>query len=349
MQASLSQAEIILRSVELSIDLVGRVAWPLTVLAILLIFKLQFRELFGRIVSGELPGGTKIQFRETSLTARQVEISAASASSSAENEGVTRELLIKADQEIVSIAEQAAAAADESQVAEFSGALKEALVERQVLESKSLELAKQSKRRRENLLYQLGNLETELARSAERLEKIEVAPQLLQKYTAEIADLRGEFESVTADLNIKKTKWLRDRQDVTIKLQLMEGRHAELLAEIAQLRERGPEAQCPICTKPLGDEFRRRIREVGEHGAEAFKDIKFWRDRMDALSAVPADVREAERKVSVLEGLIEDRAKKLVRVEYAIQDLERLKRERVHQGQEAEGLRESLAAMGDGE
>ncbi|HST57046.1 MAG TPA: SMC family ATPase, partial [Longimicrobium sp.] len=136
-------------------------------------------------------------------------------------------------------AELKAVTAAEAELAPLRAQL-EALPEATAACERFSELARQEERRKA-LARQLADLEAELARTRERAEKLDTAPELEKKYTAELEQLREKREEVAARLDEKKSTWLTDKQDAFTQLSTCRDRAAELKVQINQIRELGEE------------------------------------------------------------------------------------------------------------
>ena len=182
--------------------------------------------------------------------------------------------------------------------------------------------------RRKALLEQVAEIDLDLEGSAERVDRLRQAPELLGRFTAELAAARAEDAAVRAELEERKTAWLRDRQDAETKLQYYRDRGVELLEQVRRIREAGPEGKCPTCERALGKDFERLLGELEDQWSLVVQDEKWWRSRREQLEEKPGEVTALEARAATLDGAIADRAKKHTRCEAAIQELEALEKER---------------------
>ena len=209
------------------------------------------------------------------------------------------------------------------------------------------ELAKQDERRKA-LTRQLAELDAELARGGERLEKLESAPELEKKYAAELEALRTERAAVEKSLDEKKSAWLADRQDAHTKLQHYRERAAELKPQIAQIEKLGPEGICPTCGRPLGKDYGRMLDDLREQYASLVQDGKWWAKRHDQLQEKPEELGELELLHRQLVEAVDDRSRKHTRCQGAVQELEALQAELAARAARGEELREELQALPSG-
>jgi DNA repair protein SbcC/Rad50 len=205
-------------------------------------------------------------------------------------------------------------------------------------------LARKDERRRA-LAAQAAELEAELAQGAERVAKLESAPELERKYAAELERFRAERVEKEAALEVKKTAWLADKQDAFTKLQAYRERARELKEQIKQIEELGPEGTCPTCGRPVGDDFERLLEELTEQWGSLVQDGKWWSSRHEQLEAKPAEVAALEAEVRRLGEAVDDRSKKHVRCQGAVQELEGLRAEHGRRAARLEALRAELAGL----
>jgi DNA repair protein SbcC/Rad50 len=182
--------------------------------------------------------------------------------------------------------------------------------------------------RRGALQEQAKDLRDEMVRTGERLQRVEQAPLLLERFAAELAELRADRTTLDAERESRNAKWLEDRQDARTKLFGYRDRGAELREQVAQLREAGPAGICPTCQRPLGTDFERLLGELEDQLALSAQDEKWWAAREKQLAERPADLVDLERRLEELERTIDDRARKHSRCEAAIGELRAIQEER---------------------
>jgi exonuclease SbcC len=247
---------------------------------------------------------------------RHRELQHAAESAAREGEDAARDLA-RADAELEAVA---AAERELAPLRDELAALPAATAESE----RFAEMAKRDIRRR-SLEQQLAELEADLARSAERLGQLESAPDLERRYTEELESLRAERAAAEAELEERKTAWLRDRQDAETKLQGYRDRAHELKEQTRQVRQMGRESPCPTCGRPLGDDFERMLDELEEQWVSVVQDGKWWAARAEQLEAKPEEVGEREERVRALSAEVDDRARRLARCEAAVAELRTLR------------------------
>ncbi|HEY0018829.1 MAG TPA: SMC family ATPase [Longimicrobium sp.] len=201
---------------------------------------------------------------------------------------------------------------------------------------------------RKALARQLADLDAELTRARERREKLESAPELEKKYSAELEALRAQRDTVAGTLDEKKSAWLADKQDAFTKLTGYRDRASELKGQIAEIERLGPEGTCPTCGRPVGKDYERLLEELRDQWTLLVQDGKWWAKRHEQLEPRPEDLVELETLLPQLNEAVDDRARKLTRCQSALQELEQLSTDLAARTARGEELRAELAALPGG-
>jgi exonuclease SbcC len=209
------------------------------------------------------------------------------------------------------------------------------------------QLARQEERRKA-LTRQLTELDAEVQRVAERREKLETAPELEKKFSAELEQLRAQRETVAGTLDEKKSAWLADKQDAFTQLTTYRDRAAELKTQIAGIRELGEEGICPTCGRPVGKDYERLLEELEDQWALLVQDGKWRAKRYEQLEAKPEEIADLEALLPQLVDAVEDRSRKLTRCQSALQELEQLTADLAARETRRGELREEVAALPGG-
>ncbi|HEX8694571.1 MAG TPA: SMC family ATPase [Longimicrobium sp.] len=199
--------------------------------------------------------------------------------------------------------------------------------------------------RRKALAAQLAELEQELERGRERMERIGDAPGLEKKFAEELDRLRGERAEAAGDLEAKNTAWLTDRQDAFTKLQGYRDRGRELKEQIKNIRELGPEGKCPTCGRPVGKDYARLLEQLEDQFQDVKQDGVWWKSRYEQVEHKPAELLELEKRERTLTAQIDDRTQKLTRCQAAVQELESLTAEHAARERRRGELAAELAAI----
>lgn len=174
------------------------------------------------------------------------------------------------------------------------------------LEVRGEELArlKEAERRRTELSGDLDRIRgrvEELSEEARALgEQAEAAAELRE----EVGEQQAECERLEKERDDLRSNWQRDRQDAEAQLRMLRDRAEELSAQIEDLEEAGSEGVCPTCERPLGEVYGRVLSEVQARYDEVVQDGRWFRSRVEQLSAEPDEVAAVtERLAGAREGL----------------------------------------------
>src|SRR5262245_8007627 len=172
-----------------------------------------------------------------------------------------------------------------------------------------------------------GDTAGELTRTLERLAQLKDTPELLKQDGLELARLNERLSTADATVTRLRNEWAEERQDVRTKLQQHLERHDELKYQIEQLRATGPDGTCPICTRPLGQEFKRVVGLLEEQFEEVMQNGKWLRKRQTQLEKMPADLQAAEQEHTTVKGETATLGERVARAEHALQEAATLKKE----------------------
>jgi exonuclease SbcC len=202
--------------------------------------------------------------------------------------------------------------------------------------------------RRQALQEAAHELATELQHLREGRSRLETAPAVEEQLTDEIEQKRQRLEEVQGRLELRRTEWVRDRQEAETRRNALRTHYQELRDQKERLKTAGEEGQCPTCSRPLGDHYH-RVMDFLETQLEAVSaDGLYFRQRLEQLEGMPEDIaaldeerRQAMQEVSALE-------RKLARTQAAVGQLEHLARELAQKEQRYAALEAELATLPGG-
>jgi exonuclease SbcC len=181
--------------------------------------------------------------------------------------------------------------------------------------------------RRRALLEQEAAMAAELAAMRADREARAGAPALEEQVTVELEARRRQLEETQGRLELRRTEWVRDRQEAETRLNALRAQYAELRDQRDRLVARGEQGVCPTCQRPLLDHYR-QVLDVLDNQLETLKaDGSYFKSRLDQLESMPdhvADLEEERRRVQNDVGSLERR---LARTQMQVQQLEQLTRE----------------------
>ncbi len=189
-----------------------------------------------------------------------------------------------------------------------------------IAETEHLDGLARTEERRKVLVRQLEDLDVELAQRRDRLSKLDQAPELVRQIGAELEALRAARERLENELETLKSAWLKDQQDAQTKLQRYREEGAALKEQMQQVRRLGAEGPCPTCGRPLGRDYERLLGELNGQWTAVVQDGKWWKHRHDQLAAKPDEVKRLEAEMAAQTAQIDERARKHVRCEAAVQE-----------------------------
>jgi DNA repair protein SbcC/Rad50 len=202
--------------------------------------------------------------------------------------------------------------------------------------------------RRQVLQETVAQLGTEIADGEARAERLTQAPGFVDRFRAQVEGLRAELAAAEATIERERDAWQQDRQEVKTRLQTYTDRTAELQQQLEQLREAGPEGECPTCARPLHDHFDQVMGALEDEWESLVQDGKWLKKREQQLSPKPPALNEAEQARAALQERVEARAEKLRRSEQAVDEREKLAGELARKKERLATLEQELGALPGG-
>ena len=188
-------------------------------------------------------------------------------------------------------------------------------------------------------------LSSELQRTREQRSRVETAPALEEQVTVELEQKRRRLDELQGRLELRRTEWVRDRQEAETRLGALRTQYQELRDQKDKLLAAGAEGACPTCSRPLGDHLRTVIEFLDGQLETVSADGSYFRQRLEQLEEMPGDVvaLDEERRHAMQEaGALE---KKLGRIQVAVTQLEQLGRDLAQKELRAAALSEQLASL----
>jgi exonuclease SbcC len=202
--------------------------------------------------------------------------------------------------------------------------------------------------RRQALQEAAHELATELQRLREGRSRLETAPVVEEQLTDEMEQKRRRLEELQGRLEMRRTEWVRDRQEAETRRNALRTQYQELREQKDRLKAAGEEGKCPTCSRQLGDHYR-SVMDFLETQLEAVSaDGLYFRQRLEQLEGMPEDVaaldeerRQAMQEVSALE-------RKLARTQVAVGQLDQLAHELAQKEHRHIALAAELGALPGG-
>jgi len=202
--------------------------------------------------------------------------------------------------------------------------------------------------RRQALLEQERTLAAELEELREQRTRVQAAPSLEEQVTVDLEARRRALEETQGQLELRRTEWVRDRQEAETRRNALRTQYAELKDQRDRLVDLGEEGTCPTCQRPLGDHYRQVLDLLDNQLETVSADGSYFKSRLEQLEAMPDDIAaldEQRRKGQQDVGALERR---LARVQMGVQQLEQVARELAAKEQRYETLVKELTEIPGG-
>jgi DNA repair protein SbcC/Rad50 len=190
----------------------------------------------------------------------------------------------------------------------------------------------------ERLLAEIRRLDTALAGLTQ-------APALLIKAREEAEEIKKVLPEKVQAREALLAEYQKDVQDNRTELRILQGQQQEIEEQIAKLQSAGETGSCPICTKPLGDEYGAVLEHLQIELEDRRNIIKWRNNREKQLSKRPSALVEAEQELALLQSSLEKKTEREAKCEQGVKDLwERTEEKQAKDKQLAE-LKAELAAV----
>lgn len=177
------------------------------------------------------------------------------------------------------------------------------------------------------------------------LEGLKQAPALLKKAQEELAELKKALPDAEALRESLFKKWREDTQHNRTALTMTQDAERELAAQIAKLERTGEAENCPVCARPLGDEYESVLTHLQEELALRRNDIK-WRTNLEKqLKEQPKELSEADKILHQIRDALEKKTEREARCEQGVKDLWERTEELQAKRKQLEELRRELAEI----
>jgi exonuclease SbcC len=202
--------------------------------------------------------------------------------------------------------------------------------------------------RRQALLEQERALAGELEELRDQRTRVQAAPALEEQVTGELEARRRAHDEAQGKLELRRTEWVRDRQEAETRRNALRAQYAELRDQRDRLVALGDEGMCPTCQRPLGDHYRQVLDLLDNQLETVSADGSYFKSRLEQLEGMPDDVAaldEQRRRLQLEVGTLERR---LARVQMDVQQLEQVGRELAAKEQRHDTLVKELGEIPGG-
>ncbi len=181
--------------------------------------------------------------------------------------------------------------------------------------------------KRQAWLEQERSLAAELESLREQRAEVQSAPAMEEQFTAEVEAKRRAHEEVQGKLELRRTEWVRDRQEAETRRNALRVQYSELRDQREKLVALGDEGTCPTCQRPLGDHYRQVLDLLDSQLETVSADGSYFKSRLEQLEAMPEDVAALDEQRRKLQNEVGTLQARLARVQVSVQQLEQVGRE----------------------
>jgi exonuclease SbcC len=215
-------------------------------------------------------------------------------------------------------------------------------------EFRRLEELAREEGRRQTLVETERLLAEELARLRDRRVSIVRAPRLEEEITATLTRKRSELEEALGRLELRRTDWVRDRQEAETRRDALRRQYQEVKAQRDRILDLGEEGVCPTCTRVLGANFRTVLDQLEEQMETVAVDGRYFGTRLEQLQETPEDIRELDARRRALAQELATLERQLAQAQAAVEELAHTAREMALKEQRQEALQRELRALPTG-
>jgi exonuclease SbcC len=189
------------------------------------------------------------------------------------------------------------------------------------IECEKMEELARLNERRLNYEERRKDLVAEIAQLKARLEQLQKAPDVLKQTQAEHQTANEALAAAEPELEQHRTEWNRNTQDVKTQIRLRADNERELELQIQLLKQTGGSGKCPVCTRPLEDEFDTVYEHLEDELEKIRQNVKWLKQREKQLVQKPAPLVAAEQKVTQLREVVAKKRERESKCEQAVTEL----------------------------
>ena len=199
----------------------------------------------------------------------------------------------------------------------------------QRVELEALEEQSRLAARRQALTEEIARLTAGVEAAAARLSQLAAAPTLRAETQAALAEARAAALNATTAATVRRTDWVRDRQEAETRLQQKRDDYADVKTQHDKLKELGPDAPCPTCLRPLGASHTALLEELGDKLELLRVEGLYFKQRVEQLQPEPADLHALEIARTANDNAVRALERKDVRIETALKEHAEKEREQL--------------------
>jgi DNA repair protein SbcC/Rad50 len=199
----------------------------------------------------------------------------------------------------------------------------------QRVELESLEERSRQAARRQALTEEIARLTASVDAAATRLSQLSAAPTLRAETQAALAEARSMAGTATTAATVRRTDWVRDRQEAETRLQQKRDDYADVKTQHDKLKELGPDAPCPTCLRPLGASYTALLEELGDKLELLRVEGIYFKQRVEQLQPEPSDLQALDAARTASDNAVRAFERKDLRIEQALKERAEKEREQI--------------------
>ncbi|MCC7195203.1 MAG: SMC family ATPase [Gemmatimonadaceae bacterium] len=159
---------------------------------------------------------------------------------------------------------------------------------------------------------------------------------------------RRRLDDVQGRLELRRTDWVRDRQEAETRRNALRTQYAELRDQRGRLVARGEQGVCPTCQRPLLEHYRQVLDLLDNQMESVNADGSYYRARLEQLDAMPGDLVELDNERRRVQQDVSAIERRLARTQASVQQLEHVERDIAAREQRHAALVRDLVAVPGG-
>jgi exonuclease SbcC len=178
--------------------------------------------------------------------------------------------------------------------------------------------------RRRAVLGQLSELRTQEEQLQERLTRLGDCDAGLTAAVAAREAARTAQQEAERVHDEAHTAWVRDKQDAQTQHLSLRDQYKDHRIHRHTLADAGEGGECPICKRPLGEEFDEVVNTLDRQMEEIEVRGKYFKRRLDQLEVVPEELTAAEKAAADANAALEAALQEVARCEDRLRERDAL-------------------------
>ncbi len=181
--------------------------------------------------------------------------------------------------------------------------------------------------RRKALVETEVALAEELDTLAEKLQSLTQSAATESETVVQLERKRHELEVLHGQLEVRRTEWIRDRQQAETKLDELRKQYVDLQKERDRIVALGETGECPTCSRPLGGSMHTVVEHLEEQLEAVKVDGAYFSKRFDQLSDAPKDIDTMDDKRRAVNDEVTALERSVAKVQESARELKQVAKE----------------------